>query len=77
MTNWPFMTLDMTRIKWGAWFASFATASAAKRHITMNYTGPKVPDRDSWVASEIRLGDDGRWQIRLAQHPVIDHRFES
>lgn len=54
--------------EWGDWFGSFATAAAAKRYLTMQFTGPKVPDRDSFPASAIREVD-GRWQVRVAFVP--------
>ena len=54
--------------EWGGWFGDFATAAAAKRYLTMQFTGPKVPDRDSFPASAIREVD-GRWQARVAYAP--------
>lgn len=52
--------------EWGDWFGSFATAAAAKRYLTMHFTGPKVPDRDSFPGWGYRLGPDHRWQVRVA-----------
>ena len=52
---------------WGDWFGSYATASAAKRYLTMEWTGPKVPDRGNWDGSAIRITPEGRWQVRLAE----------
>lgn len=68
MTDWtPRSALSTAALgTWGAWFGDFATAPAAKRYLTMQFTGPKVPDRDSFVAWEIREVE-GRWQVRLCE----------
>lgn len=54
---------------WGMWFGDFATAPAAKRHITRYYTGPKVPDRNNWIDSDVQQNGEGRWMIRLCEAP--------
>ena len=53
---------------WGNWFGDFATASAAKRYLTINFIGPKVEDRDGWV-SDMRQAPDGTWEVRLGEKP--------
>lgn len=67
MTNWTLrsaVSTDALDGKWGAWFGDYATAAAAKRYLTMNFTGPKVSDHAEFPAWEIRQVD-GRWQVRL------------
>lgn len=51
---------------WGPWFGDFATGAAAKRYLTMNFTGPKVSDNARWKG-EVRAKDEGRWEVRLAE----------
>lgn len=54
----------MPGIEYGDWFGSFATRAAAKRYLTVTWTGPNVPDSDMWTG-ETRE-QEGRWQVRLA-----------
>lgn len=76
MTNWPPRSATSTAIlgTWGEWFGNFATAAAAKRYLTMQWTGPKVSDRASYPASEIREVE-GRWQVRVAYLPPTSFNF--
>lgn len=53
--------------QWTAWFDDFATAAAARRHLTTHWVGPKVQSRTDWSDSQIRCNSDGRWQIRLRE----------
>ena len=64
----------MNEITWGEWFGSFATAAAAKRYLTMTFTGPKVGDRGRWAA-DLRQATDGTWQVRLGEKPFISALF--
>jgi len=61
--------MSETQGTWGAWFGDFATAAAAKRYLTMQFTGPKVPDRDDWIDSDVQQNGEGRWKVRLCQAP--------
>lgn len=54
----------MSELQYGDWFGSYATQAAAKRYLTMQWTGPKVSDHE-WWAGETRE-HEGRWQVRLA-----------
>ena len=56
---------------WSDWFGGYATKAAAKRAITMIFTGPNVSDRANWIDSEVREGADGRWQIRVQEAPFV------
>lgn len=60
---------DATVSIWGGWFGSFASRPAARRYLKMYWTGPMVPDSANWIASDTRMIDNGRWQVRLATHP--------
>ena len=66
MTSTPrLFTIDSATHQWGDWHGSFATAAAAKRYLTVVWTGPKVPDR--YNASEVRVRPDGRWEVRVGE----------
>jgi hypothetical protein len=62
---------------WGAWFGDFATSAAAKRYLTMNFTGPKVPDRESWTGAETRYTAEGRWQVRVCESATTNQNGET
>lgn len=70
MTDWAARSTTSTDVvgTWSQWFGDYATAAAAKRYLTMEFTGPNVTDRACWPASEIREVD-GRWQVRVAYAP--------
>ena len=70
-------TPDIPGVIWGDWHGDFATAAAAKRYVTVNWTGPRVPDRESWVGFDIRATPEGRWQVRLAQAAFTSSLFSS
>lgn len=55
---------------WTAWFGDFATEGAAKRFLTMNFVGPKVPSRDEYLDSEVRA-HNGTFQVRLLERPFV------
>ena len=57
---------------WSAWFGDFATRAAAKRHLTMVWTGPKVKDHAHWIDSEVRENADGRWQVRILEADFVE-----
>jgi hypothetical protein len=61
--------LDTTVTIWGDWFGSYASRPAARRYLTMQWTGSRVPDSANWIASDTRMMENGRWQVRLAEHP--------
>lgn len=55
----------MSEFAFGDWFGSFATQAAAKRYLTMNWTGPRVCDGAHW-AGEVCFAE-GRWVVRIRQ----------
>lgn len=78
MTDWtPRSALSTAALdgSWGDWFGNFATIGAAKRYLTMQWIGPKVGDRDSYPATEIRQVD-GRWQVRIFYSTPTSFIFE-
>jgi len=70
MFTYAKLSWDTSVINWGAWFGDFKTAGAARRYLTMNWTGPRVTDADAWHA-EVRE-HEGVWQVRLGQHPLVE-----
>ena len=61
--------IDTTVTIWSGWFGSYASRPAARRYLTTQWTGPKVPDSANWIASDTRMDENGRWQVRVAEHP--------
>jgi len=62
----------MIPIKTGDWFGKFDTKEAAKRHLTVNWTGDRVPDHNNWQGSILNLGDTWRVRVDFVTYPICE-----
>lgn len=63
----------MNEIVWGEWFGSYATIGAAKRYLTMQWTGPKYAN-EYWTGV-VRQNAKGSWEVCLGQVEVSEERM--
>ena len=63
----------MNQIVWGQWFGSYATIGAAKRYLTMQWTGAKYAD-EYWTGI-VRQNAEGSWEVCLGQPEISEERM--
>ena len=54
----------MNTITWGDWFGEYNTIGAARRYLTMQWTGPRYSD-DQWIG--VVKETAGVWQVCVGQ----------